>query len=381
MRAIQDYLPNPRHTEVRRIFVNASPEEAWQVARHFNMAEIPWIRLLFDVRTLPDHFSANEPREKTQLGVDDITQRDTGFIVLREVPGRSVVVGSIGQFWHLRIPFERVTPGTFKEFNQTGFGKIAWSIEVEPYAAGSTIALELRTTATDEESWKKLSLYYGVIGKGSRMIRLSLMRNLEALLGKMKLAKGEELSLPGDERIPGTSYELTMGKRIEAPVGLVWRYLMQLGCDRAGWYSIDALDHGGIKSVDHLVEDWIDRKVGDHLSATPSQDSFFEVYTVDREVSFIIGGEKTKANDLFRMTWAFVLEPVGDDATRLTTRVRMEAAPAWKAWLMARVLYPPVHGLMESVQLNTIKRLAERDAREGLIWKRGPAKRKTELIA
>jgi hypothetical protein len=274
-----------------------------------------------------------------------------------------------------------VAPEAFKDFHQPGFGKLAWSIEVEQYGAGSTIALELRTTATDEESWKKLSLYYGVIGKGSRMIRLSVMQNLEALLGKMKLAKGEELSLPGDERIPGTTYQLTMKKRIEAPAGLVWRYLMQLGCDRAGWYSIDALDHGGKKSFDHLVEDWIDRKVGDHLSATPSLDSFFEVYVVDREVSFIIGGEKTKPNDLFRMTWAFVLEPIGDDATRLTTRVRMEAAPAWKAWLMARVLYPPVHGLMESVQLNTIKRHAERDAREGFDWIRKPAKHRAHSIA
>ena len=30
---------------------------------------------------------------------------------------------------------------------------------------------------------------------------------------------------------------------------------------------------------------------------------------------------------------------------------------------MAYLLYPPVHGLMEMVQLKTIKRYAERDAR------------------
>jgi hypothetical protein len=380
MRAIQAFLPHPRHTEVRRIFVNASPEEAWQVARHFNMAEIPWIKLLFDVRTLPDRFSGNHPREKTQLGVDDITHGDTGFIVLCEEPGRSVVVGSIGQFWHLKIPFERVIPEGFKDFNRPGFGKVAWSIEVQQYGAGSTIALELRTTATDEESWKKLSRYYGVIGKGSRMIRSSVMGSLEALLGKMKLAKGEELSLPGDELIPGTPYQLTMSKRIEAPAGLVWRYVMQLGCDRAGWYSIDALDHGGIKSFDHLDEDWNDRKAGDRVSATPALDTFFEVFIVDRETSFIIGGEKKNASDLFRMTWAFVLEPIGDDATRLITRARMEATPPWKAWLMARVVYPPVHGLMESVQLNTIKRLAERDAREGVVWVRKSDRQKADLI-
>jgi hypothetical protein len=259
------------------------------------------------------------------------------------------------------------------DFKEPGFGKLAWSIDVEPHGAGSTIAIELRTTATDEESWKRLSRYYSVIGKGSQLIRSGVMKKLEAKLGKIKFMKDEKLALPGDNRLPGTHYQLTMSKLIEAPVALVWRYIMQLGCDRAGWYSIDALDHGGKKSFDHIVQDWIDRKPGDHLSATPTLDSFFEVYSVDREKSLVVGGEKKKSDELFSMTWAFVLEPVGENATRLITRARMEATPPWKAWMMARVIYPPVHGLMEYVQLNTIKQLAERDDREGVLQEREAA--------
>jgi len=367
MKAIQNFLPNPRHTEVHRIFVNANPEAAWEAARHFDMAEVPWIRMLFEIRTLPELLRHTGPKEKMHLGVDAITQSETGFEILHELPGRIVVVGSIGQFWHLNIPFQRVDPGAFAEFNTSGFGKIAWSIEVEPFGSGSTIAIELRTTATDDVSWKKLSRYYAVIGKGSRLIRSRVMKSLEAKLGKMKFTSREKLTMPGDERLPGTPYQITMTRRIEAPTRLVWRYLMQLGCDRAGWYSIDALDHGGKKSFDHIVEDWIDRKPGDHLSATPALDSFFEVYSLEREKSFVIGGEQKKPKEVFRMTWAFLLQPIGENATRLLTRVRMEATPPWKAWLMAKVIYPPVHGLMEYVQLNTIKELAERDDREGML--------------
>jgi len=34
----------------------------------------------------------------------------------------------------------------------------------------------------------------------------------------------------------------------------------------------------------------------------------------------------------------------------------------WKEWFMGNIFYPPVHGIMEAVQLKTIKRYAERDA-------------------
>lgn len=54
MRTIQSYLPNPRHTEIHRIFVKAKPDVAWNTARHFDMSGVPWVKLLFDIRTLPD---------------------------------------------------------------------------------------------------------------------------------------------------------------------------------------------------------------------------------------------------------------------------------------------------------------------------------------
>jgi hypothetical protein len=62
------------------------------------------------------------------------------------------------------------------------------------------------------------------------------------------------------------------------------------------------------------------------------------------------------------MTWAFVIEPIGEDATHLVSRVRMVTAPKWKEWLTGKVAYPPVHGLMSHVQLDTIRDFAERDA-------------------
>lgn len=363
MRVIQKYLPRPRHTEINRIFVNAKPAEAWEAVRHFNAAEIPWIRLLFDIRTLPEKITGkHKPQEDRRIGVDQIEANGKGFIIVHETPGKEVVVGAVGQFWHLNIPFADVKPGEFKDFNQPGWGKLAWAITVEPYFEGSTISLELRTTATDEHSWKKLKNYYRIIGLGSKPIRYSLMKHYESILGKMKLPDDDTRNIPGDEIIADAKYIYTHSENIEAPPGIVWRYLMQLGCDRAGWYSIDLLDHGGVTSINHLVDGWETRKKGDKLDATPAKDSFFDVYAVEENKYFNIGGEGHRFGGDFKMNWAFVLEPIGEDATHLMARVRMKATPAWSEWLQGNVIAPPVHGLMQHVQLKTIKRLAERDA-------------------
>jgi hypothetical protein len=364
MRAIQLQLPNPRHVEVNRIVVKAKPDVAWQAARHFDASTIPWVRLLFDIRSVPDLVRGRVPdQEDRRLGVDQVAESGEGFMVLHETPGREVVVGAVGKFWHLNIRFADVELNEFHAFNKPGWGKLAWAIAVEPFAEGSTVSFELRTTATDEESWKALNRYYTyVIGIGSHPIRHSVMAHLQAELGKLRLPDDDERPLPGDELIPYARYALTFATDIEAPPFIVWRYLMQLGCDRGGGYSIDALDHGGFPSVDHLVEGWETREVGDKLAATPAQDSFYDVYQVEHEKYFVIGGETDRMGGPFKMTWAFVLEPIGEDASHLVTRARMESSPKWAEWLMGRVLYPPVHGLMSGVQLRNIKRLAERDA-------------------
>lgn len=362
MRTIQNYLPNPRHVETNRIFVQALPDIAWQTARHFDMSTIPWVRLLFDVRTMfsPKTDHSND----TSLGVDQIAQHGKGFIILFEDPGKEVIVGSVGQFWHLNIPFAHVKPEDFAAFIQPGWGKLAWAITVEPFMHGSTIAVELRTTATDEVSWQKLQTYYQVIGIGSRLIRQSVMAHLAAELGKLALPNKHKRKLPGDEFISAAKYTATHQIQIEAPLSIVWQYLMQLGCDRGGWYSIDYVDHGGEPSINHRVAEWKDRQVGDKIAATPTQDSFFEVSMISHEKHFVLRGEADHMGMMraYQMSWAFVLEPVGSDATQLLARARMEASPQWAEWLMGQVVYPPVHSLMSVVQLKTIKRYAERDA-------------------
>lgn len=357
-------MPSPRHAETIRIFVKANPETTWETVRHFDMATVPWVRALFRLRTLTDilHSEGHNVSRHASIGVDQIAENNKGFKILSEKPGNEVVVGAIGKFWHLNIPFMEIAPENFSVYQEPGWGQVAWALNVDPYLGGSTVSIEVRITATDRKSWRRLWRYYQLIGPFSYQIRCSMMKHLQHELGKADLPDDRLIELPGDDIIPGALFSETDHINIEAPADIVWHYLMQLGCDRAGWYSIDLLDHGGVPSTDHLVAGWDTRKPGDRLAATPKLDSFFEVYKVAIKDHFVIGGHGERFGGPFIVTWAFVLEPITAYATRLIVRTRMTALPKWAEWFMGNIIYPPVHGLMETVQLRTIKRYAEQTA-------------------
>lgn len=362
MRAIQRHLPHPSLCEINRIRVAAPADAAWAAARHFDGASIPWVRWLFGLREVPARLLGHPPATDRRLGVDQVADSGKGFFILEEQPGREVVVGSVGRFWQPEIPYASVTPEGFAPFATPGWGKLAWAIRVEPDGAGSLVTFELRTSATDEQSWQRLSRYFQLIGPGSHLIRSSVMSHLQAQLGRVAVPDDAERTLSGDALLPAARYSLTHAVDIEAPPALLWPWLMQLGCDRGGWYSIDALDHGGVPSLDHLVDSWGERRVGDLLAATPALDSFYRVLAIEPERLFVIGGRAERLGGSMEMAWAFLLEPLGTDATHLVTRVRAHGEPRWSEWLQAGALFPPVHALMQHVQLNTLKRLAERTA-------------------
>jgi hypothetical protein len=56
-----------------------------------------------------------------------------------------------------------------------------------------------------------------------------------------------------------------------------------MGCRRAGWYTYDGLDNGGVPSADRIVPElqWVAE--GDILPMTPTADDAFVVRTVEPE--------------------------------------------------------------------------------------------------
>jgi hypothetical protein len=161
-----------------------------------------------------------------------------------------------------------------------------------------------------------------------------------------------ERILPGDDLVPAPSKVETRGIEIDAPTTAVWPWLVQMGYERAGWYSYDQLDMKG-RSADSIVPELQSLKVGDILPTFPG--GGFEVRVVDdgRAIAVytdtaITAGQATAfaesrqtvpvglqaSGSLMRTTppdfaasWTFVLEPLAGDRTRLIERVRVWFGP------------------------------------------------------
>ena len=88
---------------------------------------------------------------------------------------------------------------------------------------------------------------------------------------------------PGADLVPGGRRGATMAITIDAPPSRVWPWLVQMGCDRAGWYSWDRLDNGGTPSAQRIRPEWQTLSVGDHLASIPSGRAWFEVAALEPE--------------------------------------------------------------------------------------------------
>lgn len=160
--------------------------------------------------------------------------------------------------------------------------------------------------------------------------------------------------LPGDELV-SAKVQQTHGVTIHARPTEIWPWLIQMGCRRAGVYSYDRLDNGGVPSADRIIPEFQHVEVGDILPWTPTADDGFIVRAVEPERALVLG------EDTGSFTWAFVLEPIDATSTRLIARVR-----SWyeslAGGLMVRLVWRPIHFGMQRRQLLNLKRRVEATA-------------------
>jgi hypothetical protein len=141
----------------------------------------------------------------------------------------------------------------------------------------------------------------------------------------------------------------------------IWPWLVQMGCRRAGWYSYDGLDNAGVPSAERIVPELQRVEVGDLFPWTPTADDGFVVQAVEPGRALVIGGD---AGTLYRVRWAFVLEPIDETRTRLLTRSSGEYE-RFAVALRLRLLAHPVHFAMQRRQLLNLKRRVEGSAHSG----------------
>ena len=171
------------------------------------------------------------------------------------------------------------------------------------------------------------------------------------------------MSLPGDAERRDRGLEAQHAVTIDAPAEDVWVWLVQLGQDRAGFYSYDWLERAvglGIRNVREVRPEWQTLQVGDVIRATPP------TYLGGLgEVAWTVGDVAPERALVLENRGSFVLQAISDERTRLIIRSQMGSRDR-SIWASAASLlgFQLPHFIMQRRMMLTIKALAEeRNAR------------------
>jgi hypothetical protein len=171
------------------------------------------------------------------------------------------------------------------------------------------------------------------------------------------------MTLPGDRPARAPAHEILHGISIDAPPSAVWPWLVQLGQDRAGFYSYERLERlvgAQVRNVREIRPEWQSRRVGDRVYAAPS--GYLSRVLDERpgwNVTYVAPNEA-----LVLENWgAFVLVPDIRGGTRFLIRstVSHDRIPPWAAALNLSAFELP-HLIMQRRMMLNIKGLAERGA-------------------
>jgi len=171
-------MPEYEFGEAHSVWLCAPPDRALEAVKSAPLGEMPLVRLLFAIRSLPASIGGKRglPAEKTTSLYEQMLA--FGFIQLAEEPGREVVCGGVGQMFRLR---GGVVPAvgdarSFLAFGEPGYARVAMNFSVEAADGGARLATETRVVTTDPDSHRRFGRYWRVIRPGSAAIRRSWLR-------------------------------------------------------------------------------------------------------------------------------------------------------------------------------------------------------------
>jgi hypothetical protein len=175
-------------------------------------------------------------------------------------------------------------------------------------------------------------------------------------------------ALPGDDVVPNPTAGSTRAITIDAEADEVWRWLVQIGYGRGGWYSHDRLEAAAGagdfvegRSATRIHPELQQLAPGDLLRVSPW--TAFRVVLVDPPRALVLASGPEPTALMPPSSWAFALTPLGPHRTRLVVRGR--SAPDLRAPLeaVAAHLLEVPHFVMERAMMRGLKDRAGRASR------------------
>ncbi len=152
-------------------------------------------------------------------------------------------------------------------------------------------------------------------------------------------------SMPGDDLVPTVKIGYTQAITINAPPEEVWPWLVQIGYQRAGWYTYDWFYklvgeddfYDGNRSANRIIPELQDLNVGDTINIS-KQMSFDVVALEQKRLLVLLARVNVDTGEYFELadtmpasylnnSWVYFLEEVDANATRLIVRWRGDYSP------------------------------------------------------
>ncbi len=170
--------------------------------------------------------------------------------------------------------------------------------------------------------------------------------------------------LPGDGVKPDADVQVTHAITINGPAADVWKWLVQIGQGRGGFYSYDWIENTfglGVKTAEEIMPVFQDLKLGDFIRSAHKGwlGGRFDDVAGWFVVELVPERSLVLRDEIERGSWAFVLRPVSENETRLVVRVRGKAPQALGMKIFSYGFFEPAHFIMERKMLLTLKDRAE----------------------
>jgi protein-S-isoprenylcysteine O-methyltransferase Ste14 len=174
----------------------------------------------------------------------------------------------------------------------------------------------------------------------------------------------------GDEYVDSKIFRYTQAIDIDAPPDALWRWLIQVGYKRGGWYNVDAINRlagpdyfdSRTGSAERIYAQYQDLAEGDQIRLAPPIGMTVVLLEAPR-VMVLVGDPSKRGGD--NVAWTFVIRPGKNGGSRLATRFR-SPAPSGIASYLVNLLVNQIGGatIQQPAMLWGIKTLAEEEAKK-----------------
>ena len=174
----------------------------------------------------------------------------------------------------------------------------------------------------------------------------------------------EKMLLPGDEIKPDAEISVTHAITIDAAPEEVWKWLVQIGQGRGGFFSYDFIENLvglDVHTVHEIKPELQQLKEGDFVRS--AHEGWLGGRFDDKAGWFVAALEPNRhlvlRDEIEHGSWSFILRPLPDGKTRFLIRARGARPMSLLRWMVHLSLFEAAHFIMERKMMLTLKQLAE----------------------